>query len=165
MYQMEPGVLVKVSDVQLESWLVSPHKLIVPSSFKTPTIFLLLLLLFSHVWLFTIPWTVACQASLFIGFSRQEYWSGLPFPSAGDLPNQGANLLRLCLLHGQADSLLLNHLGSWNFPFCVCYHPYSTPWLCACQCEGLTVQLNWLEQGCPVVSASGNGSEDTKASF
>ena len=31
------------------------------------------------------PWTVACQAPLPIGFSRQEYWSGLPFPSPGDL--------------------------------------------------------------------------------
>ena len=34
-----------------------------------------------------IPWTVACQAPLFMGFSRKEYWSGLPFPSPGDLPN------------------------------------------------------------------------------
>ena len=34
-----------------------------------------------------IPWTVACQAPLSMGFSRQEYWSGLPFPSPGDLPN------------------------------------------------------------------------------
>ena len=33
------------------------------------------------------PWTVACQASLPVGFCRQEYWSGLPFSSAGDLPN------------------------------------------------------------------------------
>ena len=33
------------------------------------------------------PWTVACQASLSMGFPRQEYWSGLPFPSPGDLPN------------------------------------------------------------------------------
>ena len=32
------------------------------------------------------PWTVAYQAPLFMGFSRQEYWSGLPFPSPGDLP-------------------------------------------------------------------------------
>ena len=34
-------------------------------------------------------WTVAYQAPLFMGFSRQEYWSGLPFPSPGDLPNLG----------------------------------------------------------------------------
>ena len=33
------------------------------------------------------PWTVACQAPLSMGFSRQEYWSGLPFPSPGDLPD------------------------------------------------------------------------------
>ena len=35
------------------------------------------------------PWTVACQAPLSMGFPRQEYWSGLPFPSLGDLPNPG----------------------------------------------------------------------------
>ena len=43
------------------------------------------------------PWTVACQAPLSMGSSRQEYWSGLPFPSPGDLPDPGSNLgLRLC---------------------------------------------------------------------
>ena len=41
----------------------------------------------SHVQLFAIPWTVAHQAPLSMEFSRQEYWSGLPFPSPGDLPN------------------------------------------------------------------------------
>ena len=41
----------------------------------------------SHVQLFVTPWTVACQAPLPMGFSRQEYWSRLPFPSPGDLPN------------------------------------------------------------------------------
>ena len=41
----------------------------------------------SRVRLFVIPWTVACQASPSMGFSRQEYWSGLPFPSPGDLPD------------------------------------------------------------------------------
>ena len=40
-------------------------------------------------WLFAIPWTVACQAPLSMEFSRQEYWSGLPFPSPGDLPYPG----------------------------------------------------------------------------
>ena len=43
--------------------------------------------LLSRVRLFATPWTVAYQASLSMGFSRQEYWSGLPFPSPGDLPN------------------------------------------------------------------------------
>ena len=43
--------------------------------------------LLSHIWLFATPWTVACQAPLSMGFSRQEYWSGLPSTSPGDLPN------------------------------------------------------------------------------
>ena len=45
--------------------------------------------LLSRLRLFVIPWTGAYQAPLSMGFSRQEYWSGLPFPSPGDLPNPG----------------------------------------------------------------------------
>ena len=48
------------------------------------------------------PWTVACQAPLSMGFSRQEYWSRLPFPSPGDLPNPGIEPGSPAL---QADSL------------------------------------------------------------
>ena len=44
---------------------------------------------FSHVWLFATLWTIACQALLSMGFSRQEYWSGLPYPSPGNLPDLG----------------------------------------------------------------------------
>ena len=44
---------------------------------------------FSCVQLFETPWTVALQAPLFMGFSRQEYWSGLPCPPPGDLPDPG----------------------------------------------------------------------------
>ena len=43
----------------------------------------------SCVRFFGAPWTVAYQAPPSMGFSRQEYWSGLPFPSPGDLPNSG----------------------------------------------------------------------------
>ena len=43
----------------------------------------------SRVRLFATPWTVAYQAPPSMGFSRQEYWSGLPFPSPGDLPDPG----------------------------------------------------------------------------
>ena len=43
----------------------------------------------SHVRLFVTLWTVVHQAPLSTGFSRQEYWQGLPFPSPGDLPNPG----------------------------------------------------------------------------
>ena len=53
--------------------------------------------------------TVAHQAPLSMGFPRQENWSGLPFPSPEDLPDQGLNP---CLLHWQADALPLSHLGS-----------------------------------------------------
>ena len=42
---------------------------------------------FSHVRLFTTPWTVALQGPQSVGFSRQEYWSGLPCPPPGDLPD------------------------------------------------------------------------------
>ena len=43
----------------------------------------------SHVRLFVTAWTVAHRAPLSMGFSRQDYWSGLPFPSPGDLPDPG----------------------------------------------------------------------------
>ena len=43
----------------------------------------------SHVRLFATPWTVARQAPLSVGFSSQEYWSGLLFPPPGDLPDPG----------------------------------------------------------------------------
>ena len=56
----------------------------------------------SRVRLFASPWTVAPQAPLSMGFSRQEYWSGLPFPSPGDLLNPGTEPRSPVL---QADSL------------------------------------------------------------
>ena len=53
------------------------------------SLLLLLLSHFSHVRLCATPQTAACQAPLSLGFSRQEYWSGLPFSSPGDLPDPG----------------------------------------------------------------------------
>ena len=58
---------------------------------------------------FATPWTVARQAPLYIQFSRQEYWSGVPFPSPGDLPGPGIEPMSLAW---QMDSLPLSHLGS-----------------------------------------------------
>ena len=58
---------------------------------------------------FVTPWTVACQAPLSMGFPRQEYWSGLPFPSPGDLPDPAIKSESPLL---QADSLALSHQGS-----------------------------------------------------
>ena len=43
----------------------------------------------SWVQLFVTPWTVTCQTPLFMGFSKQDYWSGLPFPPPGDFPDSG----------------------------------------------------------------------------
>ena len=60
---------------------------------------------------FTTPWTVACQAPLSMEFARQEYWSGLPFPSPKDLPNLGIEPESPVL---QADSL-----------------PFEPPYLCS----------------------------------
>ena len=56
----------------------------------------------SCVRLFVTPWTIAYQAPLSMGFSRQEYWSGLPFPSPGDLPHPGTEPRSPAL---QADAL------------------------------------------------------------
>ena len=66
----------------------------------------------SCVQLFETPWTVPCQAPLSMGFSWQEYWSGCPFLLQGIFPTQGLNLHLLHLLHWQANSLPLCHLGS-----------------------------------------------------
>ena len=49
----------------------------------------------SHVGLFVTPWTIACQAPLSIGFSKQEYRNGLSFPPPGDLPNPGIEPISL----------------------------------------------------------------------
>ena len=63
-----------------------------------------------------VSWTVACQAPLSIGFSRQEYWSGLPFPSPGDLPDPGIEPGSPAL---QADSLPVEPEGKPSLYFCL----------------------------------------------
>ena len=64
--------------------------------------------LLSRVWLFVTPWMVAHQYPLSLGFSRQEYWSGLPFSSPGALPDPGLKPGSYAL---QAISLLPDPLG------------------------------------------------------
>ena len=64
---------------------------------------------FSHGHLPVTPWTVAHQAPVSVGFSRQEYWSGLPCPPPGDLPDPGIIPASPAL---QAEFLPLSHLGS-----------------------------------------------------
>ena len=55
---------------------------------------------------FATPWTVALQAPLSLRFSRQEYWSGLPFPLPGDLPDPGIEPMSPVSPASQADSLV-----------------------------------------------------------
>ena len=64
---------------------------------------------FSCVQLFAAPWTVVRQAPLPMGFSRQKYWCGLPFPSPRDLNDPG---IKHTFLYWQVDYLPLSHLGS-----------------------------------------------------
>ena len=70
--------------------------------FQTLESFACMLSPFSHIQLFGTPQTVAHQAPLSMGFSRQEYWSGLPCPSPGDLPDPGIKPISPA---EQADSL------------------------------------------------------------
>ena len=62
---------------------------------------------FSHVQLFATLWTIAHQIPLSMGFSKQEYWSGLPCPPPGLFLTQGLSLRLLCLLLWQVGSLPL----------------------------------------------------------
>ena len=62
-------------------------------------LFVVIVLMLCCVWLFATPWTIACQAPLSMGFSKQEYWSRLPFPASGIFLTQRSNSRLLCLLH------------------------------------------------------------------
>ena len=63
----------------------------------------------SHVQLFVAPWTVAHQAPLSVAFSRQEYWSGLPLPIPGDLPDPGIET-----------ASLLEFIIAYLYNICIC---------------------------------------------
>ena len=63
--------------------------------------------------LFATPWTITQQAPLSMGFSRQEYWSGLPFPPPGDLPNPRIKTASSVAPALQVDSLPMSH---WENP-------------------------------------------------
>ena len=75
----------------------------------------------THKWLFVIPRTVACQALLSVEFSRQEYWSELPFPSPGDLPNPrtepGSPALQVDSLSSEPPGKPLYVYMVFSFPF------------------------------------------------
>ena len=94
----------------------------------------------NHVQLFVIAQTVDCQAPQSTGFSRQEYWSGLPFPPPGYLPDPGIRLCLLNLLHWSRVSiteppeklgypyneLQLSHKKEWSIDMCYNMHELQT---------------------------------------
>ena len=65
--------------------------------------------------LFVTPWTVVCQAPLSMGFSRHEYWSGLPFPPPGDLPDPGIQPASL-MFPASAGGFFTNST-TWEAPY------------------------------------------------
>ena len=75
----------------------------------------------SFVWLSAAPGTIACQNPLFMGFSRQEYWSGLPCPPPGDLPDPGIEPTGRWTLH---------HFATWEAPeeHCSALNQWRTFW-------------------------------------
>ena len=90
------------------------------------------------------PWTVAYQVPLSMELSRQEYWSGLPFPSLGDLPTQGSNL---GLLHYRQILYFNPEILYSN------YFLFSLFWSCVFHFSGLSPLYKRLPSG-----ASGKGS-------
>ena len=77
----------------------------------------ILLLLFNHQVVsdtFATPWTIDHQAPLSMGFPRQEYWSGLPFPSPGDLPDPGIETTSPALTGGLNEPWSLNRLQKYH---------------------------------------------------
>ena len=94
-----------------------------------------------YAWLYLTlgdPWTVVCQVPLSMEFSRQEYWSGLPFPPSGDLPDPGVEPVSLMSPASAADSLALVPPGKPYILYiyvCVC--------VCVCvsfKCFGRTLK-------------------------
>ena len=97
---------------------------------------MLMLSHFSHVEIYVTSWTITYQAPLSIGFSWQEYWSGLPYPPPGDLPDPGIKPASPGLLLYQVDSLPLSHKGSPFMHVCIYVHFQ----LCFIACRSLVPQ-------------------------
>ena len=94
------GLYASITMFQFSIYIFEPHKWV-----KS----------LSRVRLFATPWTVANQVPPPMGFSRQEYWSGLPFPSPGDLPDPGIELRLPLGRHCRQALYRLSHQGRSNF--------------------------------------------------
>ena len=93
--------------------------------------------------IFVSLWPVACQAPLSMGFLRQQYWSGLPFPSPGDLPDPGIKPESLAL---PMDSLPLNHQGSLHMYTHTHTHTHyiCIYIMCLCMCFILLINFRYF---------------------
>ena len=85
----DPDVLFIAGGPGTKGSFVSFRYNLSTSTFSTYSLHVCMLSHFSRAWLFAAPWTVARQGPLSMGFPRQEYWSGLPYPPPGDLPHPG----------------------------------------------------------------------------
>ena len=93
----------------------------------------------SCVRLFATPWTIACQSPLSMGLSRQEYFSGLPFPSSGALPDPGIEPMAHATSPAlKVDSLLLSHRKS---SVCVCVCVCVCLCICVCVCVCIYIYI------------------------
>ena len=118
----------------------------------------------SVVWLFATPWTVAHQAPLSMGFSRQEYGSGLPFPPPGNLPNPGTESLYVYCIGRQYQNIIVSKpltgdvkplidqnwvKVSWDEPASLfqCPNRDSFVWIGACS----ILQFSSVVQSCPTL--------------
>ena len=105
----------------------------------------------SRVWLFAAPWTIARQAPLSVGFSRQEYWSGFPCPPPGDLPDPGmepASLMSPALAGG-----FFTTGAAWG-ACCASKEPHRS----RCELLGGAMGLNggpWWPEAVPLTAALG----------
>ena len=86
-----------------------------------------------RVWLLVIPWAVAWHAPLSMGFVRQKYWSGLPYPTPGDLPNSGIKPGPPALAKG-----FFYHCATWEAPFFVNYCSNHKNWV------SIKIESRWL---------------------
>ena len=124
-WKEQPFVGVYTVCTHWHFWVhISPSKTRKFTITLTPCLLKLKVKSLSHVPLFGTPWTVAYQVACSMGFSRQEYWSGLPFPSPGDLPDSGIEPRSPAL---QADTLTSEPPGK---PLCLLKSLVNLPLLC-----------------------------------
>ena len=103
------------------------------------SMFVLVIQLFQ---LFSTPWTIAHQAPPSMGFSRQEYWSGLPFPSPGDLPEPGIEPRSPAL---QADTLTSEPPGKtqWRTVISLIYTLFTATFILQQHCSVTGTEIIW----------------------